>query len=255
MKTIHIFSFIFIISLAIGCGKNAKKETISEVQDTIIKNTEIIDTLTSVKIIDTVIKSDSIIKEVTKIKPLVVSKKETKLPTKEVVKTTSVKTTTNTTPKTTTSTTPVETKPTVVEPKETTTPKVEEKTVVTPKEPEVAVKETATTVSNNTWIVPAKYKTMKNPIENSTENLADGKSLYNLHCKSCHGAKGLGDGTKAKSVKGDLGDFSSAAFHSQTDGDLFYKTKIGRADMPGYTKKLSDEDIWLTVIFMRSLKK
>lgn len=110
-------------------------------------------------------------------------------------------------------------------------------------------------VDQDKWIVPAKDKAKKNPVENTKENIAEAKSLYNLHCKSCHGAKGLGDGTKAKSVKGDLGDFSSAAFHEQTDGDLFYKTKVGRADMPGYAKKMSDEEIWLTVIFMRSLKK
>jgi mono/diheme cytochrome c family protein len=56
-------------------------------------------------------------------------------------------------------------------------------------------------------------------------------------------------------MKGDLGDFSSADFHTQTDGELFYKTKVGRADMPSFAKKLSDEEIWLTVHYMRSLKK
>lgn len=105
------------------------------------------------------------------------------------------------------------------------------------------------------WVVPAKDKKMKNPVEASKENQNEAKILYNVHCKSCHGAKGLGDGPKAKSMKGDLGDFSSEKFHNQTDGEMFYKTKVGRADMPGYAKKLGDEEIWLTVIYMRSLKK
>lgn len=105
------------------------------------------------------------------------------------------------------------------------------------------------------WVVPAKDKAMKNPVGASKENLNEAKALYNVHCKSCHGTKGLGDGPKAKSMKGDLGDFSSVKFHAQTDGELFYKTKVGRADMPGYSKKLNDEEIWLTVIYMRSLKK
>lgn len=105
------------------------------------------------------------------------------------------------------------------------------------------------------WIVPEKDKKMKNPVSVSKENLNEAKVLYNVHCKSCHGTKGLGDGPKAKSLKGDLGDFSSEKFHAQTDGELFYKTKVGRADMPGYAKKLSDEQIWLTVIWMRDLKK
>ena len=105
------------------------------------------------------------------------------------------------------------------------------------------------------WVVPAKDKAVKNPVASSKENVAEGKNLYSLHCKSCHGAKGLGDGTKAKGLKGDLGDFSSAKFHEQTDGELFFKTKKGRDDMPSFAKKMSDEEIWLTVNYMRTLKK
>ena len=110
-------------------------------------------------------------------------------------------------------------------------------------------------VQQEPWTVPAKYKTMKNAVANSKENMVEAKVLYNQHCKSCHGTKGLGDGPKAKSLKGDLGDFSSSKFHAQTDGELFYKTKMGRGDMPAYAKKLSEEEIWLTVHYMRSLKK
>ncbi|MBS3993213.1 MAG: cytochrome c [Bacteroidetes bacterium] len=104
------------------------------------------------------------------------------------------------------------------------------------------------------WVVPAKDKAIKNPVANNAENLKEAKTIYMQHCKACHGTKGLGDGPKAKSMKGDLGDFSSAKFHAQTDGELFYKTKNGRADMPNF-KKLSDEEIWLSVIYMRELKK
>ena len=103
------------------------------------------------------------------------------------------------------------------------------------------------------WKVPAKYETMKNPISPKTD-AAIGKSLYSKHCKSCHGAEGYGDGTKADDLKGDLGDFSTEEFQSQSDGALFYKTTIGRDDMPEFTKKIpSDEDRWLIVNYMRTL--
>ena len=105
------------------------------------------------------------------------------------------------------------------------------------------------------WVVPAKDKAMKNPVEASKENLKEAKSLYDMNCKSCHGSKGLGDGSKAKSLKGDLGDFSSAKFHAQTDGDLFYIIKKGKGDHPSFAKKLSEEEMWLTVMYVRSLKK
>ncbi len=100
-----------------------------------------------------------------------------------------------------------------------------------------------------------KDKKMKNPVEASKENLKEAKTLYDMHCKACHGAKGLGDGPKAKSMKGDLGDFSSAKFQGQTDGEIFFKTKNKIGDHPGFAKKLSDEDIWFTVNYVRSLKK
>jgi len=103
------------------------------------------------------------------------------------------------------------------------------------------------------WKVPAKYEQMKNPTKASSENLAIGKSLYSKHCKSCHGSKGYGDGTKADNLEGDLGDFSSKKFQSQSDGALFYKSYIGRKDMPSYEKKMSEEDMWITVHYMRTL--
>ena len=103
------------------------------------------------------------------------------------------------------------------------------------------------------WVVPDKYKTMKNPTD-PKEDLNIGKSLYAKHCQSCHGKEGYGDGKKANEVEGDLGDFSSAEFQSQTDGELFYKSYMGRNDMPNFEKKLPDEeDVWLIVNYMRTL--
>ena len=103
------------------------------------------------------------------------------------------------------------------------------------------------------WKVPDKYVNMENPTD-ADEDKSIGKSLYNKHCKSCHGKEGYGDGSKADEVEGDLGDFSSDEFQAQTDGEMFYKTTFGRDDMPEYTKKmLDDEDRWLIVNYMRTL--
>jgi len=105
------------------------------------------------------------------------------------------------------------------------------------------------------WVVPDKYVNMKNPTDPAVDaNI--GKALYKKHCQSCHGAEGYGDGSKAAGLKGDLGDFSSAEFQSQTDGELFYKSYFGRGDMPNYEKKIPDEeDMWLIVNYMRTLKE
>lgn len=106
------------------------------------------------------------------------------------------------------------------------------------------------------WVVPEKYKKMKNPVKADKESISLGKSLYVKHCKSCHGSKGLGDGSKAAQLKTKCGDFSSANFQSQTDGSIFYKTKEGRDDMPSFKKKIpEDEDIWSIVNYLRTLKR
>jgi len=111
------------------------------------------------------------------------------------------------------------------------------------------------TVVEDEWVVPAKYEKMTNPEDASSENISIGKNLYSKHCKSCHGKEGYGDGPKAEEVDGDLGDFSSEDFHAQSDGAIFYKSYIGRNDMPNFEKKMSEEDMWLVVHYMRTLEE
>ncbi len=105
------------------------------------------------------------------------------------------------------------------------------------------------------WEVPTKYKKMKNPTDPEVD-LSIGKQLYNKHCKSCHGKTGLGDGPKAAELDTPSGDFSLASFQEQSDGELYYKSVIGRDDMPNYEKKIPDEeDRWLVINYMRTFAK
>ena len=112
-----------------------------------------------------------------------------------------------------------------------------------------------TAISNDPWPVPSKYDKMKNPVSADKESIAIGKSLYTKHCKSCHGSKGLGDGTKAAQLDTHCGDFSTTAFQKQSDGAIFYKTATGREDMPSFKKKIPvEEDIWHVVNYVRTMK-
>jgi mono/diheme cytochrome c family protein len=105
------------------------------------------------------------------------------------------------------------------------------------------------------WVVPANFKSMKNPVAFADASTKAGQALYTKNCASCHGKAGLGDGVKARMLKEFPGDFSKAGFQDQTDGDHFYKTKSGKGEMPKYEGKLSDDDIWNVVNYMRTLKK
>ncbi|MGD0756443.1 MAG: cytochrome c [Bacteroidales bacterium] len=105
------------------------------------------------------------------------------------------------------------------------------------------------------WVVPANFKSMKNPVAVSDASTQAGQALYAKTCAACHGKTGLGNGPKAPSLKTVPTNFTKAESQNQTDGEHFYKTKTGRGDMPKYEGKLSDDDIWNIVNYVRTLKK
>lgn len=107
------------------------------------------------------------------------------------------------------------------------------------------------------WNIPAKYKSMKSTVKAGDASINGvGKELFNKHCKSCHGAKGLGDGPKAATMKTSTGDFSSKGFQAQADGEIYYQSFVGRGEMPNFEKKITDEsDRWAVVGYIRTMKK
>lgn len=105
------------------------------------------------------------------------------------------------------------------------------------------------------WPAPESAVKMKNPVKADDASIKEGKDLYAQHCKSCHGAKGLGDGTKAEKIDISCGDFSSEETAKATDGELYWKTTEGRKPMPSFKEKLSDNERWAVVNFMRTLAK
>jgi mono/diheme cytochrome c family protein len=111
------------------------------------------------------------------------------------------------------------------------------------------------TAGQGPWEVPAKYKSMANPVKADDASVQAGAMLYKKNCASCHGKVGLGDGVKSRTLETFPGDFTVEGFQSQTDGEHFYKTKFGRGEMPKYDKKIPDEDIWHMINYMRTFKK
>lgn len=106
------------------------------------------------------------------------------------------------------------------------------------------------------WKVPAADASKKSTVKASDASaISEGKAIWLKDCKSCHGVKGLGDGTKAEKIDISCGDFSSKEFQSLTDGEMYYKTTVGRKPMPSFKEKLSDTERWQVVAYMRTLKK
>ncbi len=106
------------------------------------------------------------------------------------------------------------------------------------------------------WEVPAKYEKMENPYVDDASIMKVGKMLWSKHCKSCHGNLGLGDGPKAAQLETFPGDFSTEDFQGQSEGAIYFKSFVGRDEMPNFEKKITDEeDRWAIVNFMRTMKK
>lgn len=104
------------------------------------------------------------------------------------------------------------------------------------------------------WVVPDEYVNLENEYPGGDEDDI-GKDLYMKHCKSCHGKEGYGDGNKAGELETEMRDLTWEEVQEQTDGELYYKSIIGRDEMPNYEKKIPDEeDRWLLINYLRTLE-
>jgi cytochrome c6 len=79
----------------------------------------------------------------------------------------------------------------------------------------------------------------------------DAEALYKSKCQVCHGPDGKGSAAGQK-----LGakDFHSPEVQKQSDAELIEITKQGKGKMPGYDKKLTDDQIKQLIKYIRSLK-
>jgi mono/diheme cytochrome c family protein len=87
-----------------------------------------------------------------------------------------------------------------------------------------------------------------------------GKVKYDANCIGCHGATGKGDGAAAAALNPKPQDHTNGKImNALTDKYVFDIIKEGgkalqkAAVMPAANKKLSDQDIWDMVAYIRSL--
>lgn len=103
------------------------------------------------------------------------------------------------------------------------------------------------------WNAAAAARKLKNPIPPTDEAIAAGRHAYEEHCRSCHGEKGDGRGEKAAELSVAPGDFTDAsAMRRRTDGELFWQITRGRLPMPAFEDKLSEQERWQTVDYIRT---
>jgi mono/diheme cytochrome c family protein len=113
----------------------------------------------------------------------------------------------------------------------------------------------AVTAQTKSWVVPANSKSLKNPVVQSEAGTKTGLALFTRNCVSCHGKTGQGNGVKVAALKNFPGDFSRPEFQSLADGEIFFRIKTGKDEMPKFEGKLLDDEIWNVVNYLRTFKR
>jgi len=102
------------------------------------------------------------------------------------------------------------------------------------------------TFAQKVWEVPSEETEKTAPFKFTQENADKGALVFKANCMACHGPA---DGT---TILPDAGNIKDAKFKADTDGELFYKITTGRGAMPSFKDKLSPQEIWDVIAFIRS---
>ena len=95
---------------------------------------------------------------------------------------------------------------------------------------------------------------MVNPVKPTAESIAQGKKYFGYDCAMCHGQTGNGKGDVDTGDK--LPDFTDrASMKDKTDGELFCALKTGKGHMPLERIRISSNELWNLVNYVRSLAK
>ncbi len=92
------------------------------------------------------------------------------------------------------------------------------------------------------------------PIPVSYELMELGREKYDVFCKVCHGGLGEGNGvTLAYGVN--ASNLLTPVYLERPDGNLYETITYGYNTMMGYGDKLSVEERWAVVLYLRALQK
>lgn len=93
------------------------------------------------------------------------------------------------------------------------------------------------------------------PIEVSNQSMARGQDRFNIYCAVCHGQAGNGDSMTRKYGMITVADLTSEIFVNYSDGQIYDVIANGAKTMLPYGDKLSVEDRWAVVLYVRALQR
>ncbi|KAF0096267.1 MAG: hypothetical protein E1N59_234 [Puniceicoccaceae bacterium 5H] len=92
------------------------------------------------------------------------------------------------------------------------------------------------------------------PIEVDAETLERGEELYHIHCVVCHGPAGYGDGIVVRRGFPQAPNYHTDRLRTVPDGYIFDVITRGYGAMLPYSGRVSPEERWQIVTFIRALQ-
>jgi len=93
---------------------------------------------------------------------------------------------------------------------------------------------------------------VKNPLEATEENLANGKAMYEIYCISCHGKKGDGNGYLSQAEK-----FEGIPNYKDRDinaGSIYHVLIHGKNLMGSHSGQLTYNERWQVIHYVEQLR-
>lgn len=118
--------------------------------------------------------------------------------------------------------------------------------------------ETTMATTMRDMAVPARYKTMKNPVSITPEVVHEGLVHYADHCAVCHSNNGSGDSMLGQGMYPRPPNLAGSETQSMSDGEIYYPIAYGirLSGMPAFGEAVdTDMDSWKLVAFIRHLPK
>ena len=105
--------------------------------------------------------------------------------------------------------------------------------------------------------IPEHYAELTNPYPASTENIVDGKTIYQAQCQMCHGESGQGDGLAGEQLLPRPANLSlTRRLPVTTDAFFFWTLSEGGKSlataMPAFTNRLSDKEMWQIILYINT---
>lgn len=97
--------------------------------------------------------------------------------------------------------------------------------------------------------------TLKNPLEVTEDNLANGKKMYDIYCAVCHGKKGDGNGVLVEREKfAGIPRYDDAG-RAITEGSIYHVIMYGKNLMGSHASQLTPTERWQVVQYVEKLKE